>query len=66
MKYLNEADSENHFLIYGHAGEPCSRCGSPVKKIVQAGRSTYYCAHCQPRKSASRANDVSASKRRKK
>ena len=65
MKYLHEADSENHFLIYGHAGEPCSRCGTSVKRIVQAGRSTYYCARCQPRRSASRASTGSASKRRK-
>ena len=65
MKYLHEADSENHFLIYGHAGEPCSRCGALVKRIVQAGRSTYYCARCQPRRSASRTTG-GTSKRRKK
>ena len=65
MKYLPEVDSENHFLIYGHAGEPCSRCGASVRRIVQAGRSTYYCARCQPRRSASRAKTRSPSKRRK-
>ncbi len=65
MKYLHEADSENHFLIYGHQGEPCPRCGASVKRIVQAGRSTYYCARCQPRRSARRRSAGSASKRRK-
>lgn len=49
IAYLHERDGENHFLIYGRAGEPCVRCGARVRRIVQAGRSTYYCAHCQPR-----------------
>ena len=48
--YLREGDSENTFLVYGRAGEPCSRCGASVRRIVHAGRSTYYCARCQPRR----------------
>jgi formamidopyrimidine-DNA glycosylase len=34
-------------MVYGRAGEPCLRCGAPVRAIRQAGRSTFYCAHCQ-------------------
>lgn len=34
--------------VYGREGEPCSRCGTPVHRIVQAGRSTFYCPRCQP------------------
>ncbi|MFQ5947130.1 MAG: Fpg/Nei family DNA glycosylase, partial [Anaerolineae bacterium] len=50
IRYLQEEDGENHFLIYGREGEPCSRCGASVRRIVQAGRSTYYCARCQPKR----------------
>jgi len=33
--------------VYGRAGEPCPACGKPVKRIVQGGRSTYFCGRCQ-------------------
>lgn len=33
--------------VYGREGLPCPRCQQPIRKIVQAGRSTYYCPHCQ-------------------
>ncbi len=35
------------FKVYDREDEPCNRCGKKIKRIVQAGRSTYYCAHCQ-------------------
>ena len=33
--------------VYEREGEPCIGCGKPVRKIRQAGRSTFYCPHCQ-------------------
>jgi formamidopyrimidine-DNA glycosylase len=33
--------------VYGREGKPCPRCGQLIQRIVQAGRSTYYCAECQ-------------------
>jgi formamidopyrimidine-DNA glycosylase len=33
--------------VYGREGKPCFVCGSPVRKITQAGRGTYFCAKCQ-------------------
>jgi formamidopyrimidine-DNA glycosylase len=33
--------------VYDREGEPCLACGRPVRRIVQAGRSTYYCPGCQ-------------------
>jgi formamidopyrimidine-DNA glycosylase len=33
--------------VYGREGEPCLVCGTPVKKIVAAGRGTHYCPKCQ-------------------
>jgi formamidopyrimidine-DNA glycosylase len=34
-------------LVYGRAGEKCKRCGRPIQRKQQGGRSTYFCAHCQ-------------------
>jgi formamidopyrimidine-DNA glycosylase len=33
--------------VYGRAGEACGRCGRAIRRIVQAGRSTFYCPGCQ-------------------
>jgi formamidopyrimidine-DNA glycosylase len=35
--------------VYGREGEPCATCGAVVRRITQAGRSTYFCARCQRR-----------------
>ena len=35
--------------VYGREGESCSRCGGRIRRIVQAGRSTYFCPGCQRR-----------------
>jgi formamidopyrimidine-DNA glycosylase len=32
---------------YGRDGEPCPRCGHAIRRMVQAGRSTFYCPSCQ-------------------
>ena len=45
---------QDEFLIHLHEGEPCPRCGAPVRKIVAAGRGTYVCERCQPRPRARR------------
>ncbi len=33
--------------VYDREGEPCVRCCSPVRRIVQSNRSTFYCPGCQ-------------------
>ena len=33
--------------VYGHAGQPCQRCGSMVERITLAGRGTHFCPACQ-------------------
>ena len=33
--------------VYGRGGEPCLRCGAPVRKIVLGGRGTHFCPVCQ-------------------
>jgi formamidopyrimidine-DNA glycosylase len=42
-------DYQSRFAVYGRAGEACQRagCKGTIKRIVQAGRSTFYCPGCQ-------------------
>jgi len=34
-------------LVYGRAGEPCRRCGEPVRQEVMGQRASYFCPVCQ-------------------
>ena len=51
--YLNSQGEAGLFqmqlLVYGREGEPCRRCGAPITRLVQAGRSTFFCPKCQKR-----------------
>ncbi|WP_421951895.1 bifunctional DNA-formamidopyrimidine glycosylase/DNA-(apurinic or apyrimidinic site) lyase [Pelagibacterium sp.] len=40
---------QHSFAVYGHEGDPCPRpgCGGTIERIVQAGRSTFFCPVCQ-------------------
>ncbi len=38
---------QDHFAVYGRAGLPCTVCGRPIEKQVQAGRATFWCRRCQ-------------------
>jgi len=38
---------EERLRVYDRAGRPCPNCRHPIKRIVQAARSTFYCPHCQ-------------------
>ncbi len=38
---------ENILRAYGRQGKPCRRCGEPIQRIAQGGRSTYCCGYCQ-------------------
>lgn len=38
---------QHNFLVYGREGEPCKTCGATVKRIVQSGRSSFFCGVCQ-------------------
>jgi formamidopyrimidine-DNA glycosylase len=41
-------DFQHNFLVYDREGQPCpGGCKGIVKRIVQAGRSTFYCPGCQ-------------------
>jgi formamidopyrimidine-DNA glycosylase len=44
----NLGEFQHRFLVYDREGKPCkNRCPGAVKRIVQAGRSTFYCPKCQ-------------------
>jgi formamidopyrimidine-DNA glycosylase len=38
---------QHRFRVYDREGEPCGVCGRAIRRIVQAGRSTFYCGFCQ-------------------
>jgi formamidopyrimidine-DNA glycosylase len=42
-------DNASALLVYGRDGQPCPRCGAPVRRRVDAGRATFYCGRCQRR-----------------
>ncbi len=49
---LNEAGGyQNHHRVYDRAGETCQRCATrDIRRIVQTGRSTFFCPGCQKRR----------------
>lgn len=40
---------QHRFRVYDREGAPCPRdgCGGTIKRIVQSGRSSFFCGHCQ-------------------
>ena len=40
-------DFQHSFQVYDREGEPCPDCKGKIKRIVQTGRSTFYCPSCQ-------------------
>ncbi|WP_018632327.1 bifunctional DNA-formamidopyrimidine glycosylase/DNA-(apurinic or apyrimidinic site) lyase [Neomegalonema perideroedes] len=38
---------QDRFAVYDRAGEACPRCGGRIARLVQAGRSTFWCPGCQ-------------------
>jgi formamidopyrimidine-DNA glycosylase len=40
-------ENEAALQVYGREGEACHRCGTRIRRIVQGGRSTFFCPTCQ-------------------
>jgi formamidopyrimidine-DNA glycosylase len=38
---------QDRLRVYDREGHPCPRCGTPIERVVQAGRSTFLCVTCQ-------------------
>ena len=51
--YINVNGESGYFdrslAVYGRAGLPCPRCGTPIRRDTFMNRSAYTCPHCQPR-----------------
>lgn len=46
--WQRQAEWRDHLRVHRKAGEPCPRCGEPVRAQVRSGRETNYCVRCQP------------------
>jgi formamidopyrimidine-DNA glycosylase len=42
-----DGSMQEHLKVYQRTGEPCPRCGRPIKRIVIGARSTHFCSWCQ-------------------
>ncbi len=43
-----EAGAFSRWLrVYGREGEPCLKCGRPIRRAVLTNRSVFFCSHCQ-------------------
>jgi len=42
-------DNASALLVYGREGEACGRCGTLIRRRVDAGRATFFCPGCQRR-----------------
>lgn len=38
---------QDEIMAHGKEGEPCQKCGNPIKRAKIEGRSAFYCEHCQ-------------------
>ena len=51
--YVNVSGQSGYFdrslAVYGRAGQPCPRCGAPVRRDAFMNRSAFSCPVCQPR-----------------
>ena len=58
--YVNVNGQSGYFdrslQVYGREGEPCARCGTPIRRVSFMNRSSYFCPSCQPRPRARRAS----------
>ncbi len=50
--YVNVNGQSGYFdrslEVYGREAEPCSRCGTPIRRVTFMNRSSYFCPVCQP------------------
>jgi len=38
---------QRHHRVYGREGKACFRCKTPIRRVIVAGRSSYFCPKCQ-------------------
>jgi formamidopyrimidine-DNA glycosylase len=51
--FIGAEGNEGYFMldanVYGREGLPCRACGTPIRRLLQGQRATYYCPRCQRR-----------------
>jgi formamidopyrimidine-DNA glycosylase len=40
-------EHQERLLVFQREGQPCTRCGTPIRRMVLGGRGTYFCPRCQ-------------------
>jgi formamidopyrimidine-DNA glycosylase len=66
--YVNVNGESGYFdrslHAYGREGEPCERCGTPIRRVAFMNRSSYFCPTCQrpPRRSSGPATRRAAAR----
>jgi formamidopyrimidine-DNA glycosylase len=49
--YVNVNGESGYFdralAVYGREGEPCPRCGTPIRRVAFMNRSSFFCPRCQ-------------------
>jgi formamidopyrimidine-DNA glycosylase len=54
---------EERLQVYDRAGKPCLFCGTSIRRVVQAARSTFYCPNCQRKSLDVKRGSISKHKR---
>ncbi|HEV8490591.1 MAG TPA: bifunctional DNA-formamidopyrimidine glycosylase/DNA-(apurinic or apyrimidinic site) lyase [Candidatus Limnocylindrales bacterium] len=49
-----DGSMQDRLRVYQRTGEPCPRCGRPIRRIVVGGRATHFCSWCQRLRAADR------------
>ena len=66
--YVNVNGESGYFdrslAAYGQEGEPCGRCGTPIRRIAFMNRSSYFCPRCQAPPRAPRGFETARAARR--
>jgi formamidopyrimidine-DNA glycosylase len=42
-----DGEYQSERRVYARRGEPCAKCGTPIRRIVLGARGTHYCPRCQ-------------------
>ncbi|MCX6434478.1 MAG: bifunctional DNA-formamidopyrimidine glycosylase/DNA-(apurinic or apyrimidinic site) lyase [Actinobacteria bacterium] len=66
--YVNVNGESGYFdrrlAAYGQEGQPCPRCGTPIRRITFMNRSSFFCPRCQPWRPHGRAPQHAAARER--
>jgi formamidopyrimidine-DNA glycosylase len=54
---------QSRHKVYGRAGKPCPRCRTAIRRIVVAGRGTYFCRRCQLAPKKTRSHSVKSKRK---